>query len=112
MVEFWKSVDRPFVSVSKAGLMVGGRDCVVKTLVNPMTLAQDAPLPPSAGGRNELGVAWHLTHQPLRLGAARQLAALQDIYGVLSDCHATVLVPEQRETGEICDDEEDKLGAV
>ena len=64
-------------SLRKSGFTVGGSDVGVEALVNPVALAEEIHLAPSAGDRTELGVAWQRAHQRLRLGAARQLAALQ-----------------------------------
>jgi transcriptional regulator GlxA family with amidase domain len=60
-------------SLRKSGLTVGGSDVGVEALVNPVALAEEVHLAPSARNRTELGVAWYHAHERLRLGAARQL---------------------------------------
>ena len=49
-------------SIREAGLMISGSDDIVKSLVDPMALAQEIHLGPTTRDRAKLRVAWQSTH--------------------------------------------------
>ena len=56
--------------------------------MDPVALAKEGQLSPSAGDRAEPSVTWQRAHQALRLAAAGEFAAVQDVDGVLGDRNA------------------------
>jgi len=68
--------------------VVGGCDLGGEALVDQVALAKEGQLSPSAGDRAEPSVTWQRAHQALRLAAAGEFAAVQDVDGVLGDRNA------------------------
>ena len=96
-------------SVSESGLLVGGGDVGVESLVDPVALAEEVGLSPSTRNWAELSMPRQCAQQRPGLGTPRRLGAVQHVDGVVGDHHQAILDPENCEASEVGDEEEGEV---